>query len=152
MNRMISLLCLICLLFSLCACQAESEPGCEFYYLQPTEPHTIGTGGSVLAAEFREIDPDVMSAKELIRLYLEGSVSDGFISPFPPGTTLERISIDDGHLRVLLSDEFSSLEGIAQTLASTCFCRTCFSLFDLQHITIQSQNESNTYSRSRCSV
>lgn len=148
MKRLNTLITLLCVIISLCACQKEPAPSCDFYYLHPADQYSFGAEDGVLALERREIPVEEMPLEELLRLYLEGAVSPDFVSPFPKGTTLERITMDEGHLWVFLSEEYASLEDIQKTLAGVCFSRTCFSNCDVQYITIHSGEQSDTYSRS----
>ncbi len=124
----------LCLLLcaALAGCMAE-ENGITFYYLR--REYAYGTEDAVIAPETREAQ-SARNLEYLLRLYLDGPLTDAYVSPFPSGTHLISLGTEDGTLTVTLSEEFAALEGADLTLAAASLARTCFALTDAEEITI----------------
>ena len=129
-------LVLTCLLLSLCGCQSE-EPEwiapVNFYYCN--DPITFYGKNDVIIPEIRESD-GYDDLTDLIELYLDGPISEGFSTPFPVGTTIHTISQGDGKIFITLSSQFASLTGIALTLSCACICMTLMELSSAETIII----------------
>lgn len=131
-KRFLSILLTLTLLPALAGCGAQDAP-VLFYYLR--DKFVYGAEDGVIAAEEREIDTD-RDLNYLLRLYLEGPLSDSFTSPFPRGLYLLSSQLENGTLTVILSEEFGHLNEMDLTLAAGCLASTCFSLTNAQQVQI----------------
>lgn len=117
----------------------------EFYYPRRSEQFVYGTQDGVLAAEMREASGHTDDLSYLIPMYLRGPQDEKLRSPFPTGCTLVEVRSGGNMLVVILSEEFTTLEGMELTLACASLARTCFSLTDAQRIRIDSSSRSKTF-------
>ncbi len=135
MKRMISMVLAFCLLLPLLGCD-EKQDSILFYYAR--KDILYGQEDAVIASEVREAIGHEDDLTYLLMLYLEGPHSQELFAPFPSGTALEGMEAQEGHLSVILSDEFQALQGIDHTIACTCIAYTCFANSDYVSVTIRS--------------
>lgn len=140
MKRILSLFLAILILFGLTGCKKETK--IDFYY--PRVEIQYGSSDGVIAAESREISGENQSLEYLLKLYLEGPVSQDLRNPFPAGTALGSVTLDNNLLTLTLSESFSKLESMDYTIACACLATTGFALTDADTITILSGNTSIT--------
>jgi len=132
MRHVFILLLTIAILLSLCACTAQEE-SLSFFYLR--SEFLSGTAEGVIAAEPREVTGE-RGLNYTLRLYLEGPVSEQYLSPYPTGLRLLGTKQEQNVLQVYLSEEFSILKDIDLAIACACLANTCFDLTDTQQIQI----------------
>lgn len=124
-------LALTCLL-GLWGC-AEKEDPVIFYY--PNAEVSYHTDGGVLTPETRDTLSRSSDLSHLLSFYLEGPINPALQLPVPEGTKILRLIPYDGGIKIVMSQEFSRLEGMDLTLACAGISKTCFGLTDLQEIT-----------------
>lgn len=147
MKRILSLVIIAFLTFSLCACQDNSEDAPGFYYPRSFDKDQYNSFQPVIAPDSRE----PVAGKDLrylIQLYMEGPVSEELYSPFPEGLRLLGLILEEDCITISLSQEYLSLEGIDLTLAGACLAKTCFSLSDVSRIRVQCGTKIWDYHRS----
>ena len=138
MKKRISLFLILLLVFSLWSCRKEET--IQFYY--PRAEIQYGFDNGLIVAEDRNIEGADRSLEFLLKLYLEGPISQELRSPFPKGTALEDLSRDENIIILTLSDPFAELENMDYMIACACVSSTCFSLTDAYSVTIVAgQNE-----------
>ena len=141
MKRLFSLLISLSILLSLAACGEPDENKYTFYYLRPQSAIQYGQQDQLVVPVTQEISPDSMLPEELLRLYMTGPMDEGCVSPFPKGTYLLTILPREDMLVIVVSREFSSLEGIHLTLAGACLTATCHALSGYERIQVRSGEE-----------
>ena len=134
MKRFAVIFLCISLLFSLCACGKPEE--IRFYYARKEVLYGVDDG--VIAPEIRDATGYENDLAYLLMLYLEGPHSQELASPFPRGTTLSQLEIQDQQITLVLSEAFSQLQGLDYTIACTCIAYTCFSIYACESVTIRS--------------
>lgn len=135
----LTILALACL-FWLQGCTNNEEP-VIFYY--PKAEISYHSESGVIAPEARESLSSEDSLGYLLSFYLEGPIDPALELPVPEGTqVLRMIPYDDGMLLVM-SREFSQLEGMDLTIACASISKTCFGLADLQEITFAAVTQKN---------
>jgi len=135
MNRIVCIL-LIILFICMCGCtrhDVEMIQPVNFYYCN--DPITFNGINDVIAPEVRE-SANYDDIIRLINLYLDGPITDGYSSPFPPSVTVRSLKENNKTLNITLSSEFANLTGIELTLACTCLSATLFELTDAKSIAI----------------
>lgn len=132
MRRFLLLLLVVCMFASLCACGTKEDTS-DFYYLR--SEFLPGESDGVIAAESRTVSGE-RGFNYSLRLYLEGPVSDQFISPFPKGLRLLSTRQDGEVMQIYLSSEFAELKDVDLTLAWACLAKTCLALTDAAQIQI----------------
>lgn len=120
---MILLSAIICLLC--CGCQKKAEELREptaFYYCNRTV--SFNTEEGVICSEMREGEHFSADAEKMLREYLSGPKSAELYSPIPQGTELVSFEINLDTAYIILSKEFSNLNGIKLSTACSCMVKT----------------------------
>jgi germination protein M len=61
---------------------------------------------------------------ELLESYFQGPVSEDLVSPFPEGTKVLSFAETDQGLKLTMSEDFFTLQGVEMTLATCCLTKT----------------------------
>lgn len=131
MKRMIALLLVgLMLLCGGCVGSQTAEQGIEFYYAVNTEQNA----GSSLRAE-RDDTVDATVPDVVARLF-SGPREELSQQTFPAGTTLLGWSLEEGTLKLDLSESFGRLSGIAMTQAVCCIVLTVTQLEGVDSVTV----------------
>lgn len=135
MKKRLSLLLIFALLISLAGC-SPAQGNIRFYY--PRSEIQYGQADGVIASESREAPGHEEDLTYLLMLYLEGPISQELTSPFPEGTTLQQLDIQENALSIVLSDALSQLDAMDYTIACACLAQTCFGLGEFDSVTVSS--------------
>ena len=141
MKKILILILSIFLLVSLCACnkqQTSFVTPVQFYYRNATVSYN--SESAVICGETRE--GNGYELIDLIDQYLQGPVSDEFLSPFPAGITVLSLETAEGKASVSLSEPFTELNGIELTLACACLTKTVMELTGTTAVEISVPNVS----------
>ena len=136
MKKYIAIGLLAALLLSLAGCGGSLKEPVSFYYLRHPDHITYGTEDGLVASEQREASGHIGDLNYLLTLYLVGPLDEGLVSPIPEGVTLENLVLHQKDLIVVLNERFSELSGLELTTACVCISATCFSLADVEEVTI----------------
>lgn len=135
MKRIIFLLLLLSLTLSCMGCHGETESRYAFYYLRTDSTIAYGQEDALITAYFPDLGAD-MDLDETLHLYLDGHMGENMLSPFPRGTYLLRVIAENDTLKLVLSPDFSTLDGIQLTLAGACLTATCHSLTGVEKVQV----------------
>ena len=135
MRRILAIVLCLAMLCTLCACSQEKE--IRFYYAR--KDVVYGEADGVIASEVRDVTGHEQDLAYLLMLYLEGPHADTLTAPYPRGTSLSHLEIQDGTITVLLSSAFGHLQGLDHTIACACIAYTCFGVSDCDSVTIKSK-------------
>ena len=141
MKKFISIIVLICLFAGCYGCQTQVQTDTNkvnFYY-RAKQP-SYGTRDGIYFVEEREISYAPTDYQQLIEEYLRGARMDECISPFPPGTTLVKISQNFSELSIELSPHMAFQSNADMIVCCACLCTTLFNLSDLTTITFSIEN------------
>lgn len=143
-----ALAALLCALtvFTACGCamaaaqQAVAEEETYELYFQVRDLDAAG-GGDAIAAEHCAIRRrDGRSTAELaaamVELLLAGPTDETLKSPFPAGTSLLSVEVSGGQAVVDLSMAYSSLSGVALTMADYCITMTLTQLPGVRTVSV----------------
>lgn len=142
MKRMILFLLLFAIVLSCSACAGEKPVQPAFYYLRTEDTIDYGQADALIVPISQEIPPEV-DLDVLLQLYLDGPVDENLRNPIPKGTYLLTTIEQGDTLMIVLSREFSTLDGIQLTLAGACLAATCHDLTGAEKISVRSGD--NTY-------
>jgi len=148
MKKWISLLLAVLLVFCLYGCRKDDS--IQFYY--PRTEIQYGVSDGVIAAENRNIEGTDRSLEFLLKLYLEGPVSQELRSPFPKGTALVSLSKTENTVFITLSEPFEMLENLDYIIACASVASTCFALTDADSVTITTEQTELTLTRENLSL
>ena len=138
MKKSLSLILVFVLMLGLFGC--DKQETYQFYY--PRSEILYGVSDGVIAPEERSIERSDPSLDFLLKLYLEGPVSQNLRTPFPKGTALTGLKMQEDSISVLLSPSFNLLEDLDYVIACACIASTCFALTDANSVTVATgQNE-----------
>ena len=141
MKRIISILLVLLILVSACGCVGSNhdiDVPASFYYR--TDPATSNAPTPIFSAEIRETADLNNNALDILNRYVAGPVSEGYLSPFPAGVTVNSIERNGERVIITMNDAFGALTGVALTSACTCVVLTVIELIDCQEVTIQCQS------------
>ncbi len=137
MKHLTARLLIFALLLCLAGCAAQQQQPQQpvnFYYRQ--NPDSIRFDTPIVLPERRDAAdyPEDLSA--LLALYLRGPAADTLVSPFPPGTRLLSVKLEDALVVLQMSAGFADLHGMDLTIACACLTMTCLDLTDAQQVRI----------------
>ena len=140
MRRIVCLLLAVILLI-MPGCSKEDKAQTatvRFYY--KTNPIEFNSDSGVISVETRTLRQDQSDYYGILSQYLNGATTRNCISPFPAGTSLEEVSINDNDASVVLSSHLSLLTDYELSIACVCLARTVFDLADVQSVQISCLN------------
>lgn len=137
MKQLTALFLALCLLLFFSGCAPDKEEPPRFYYLRTEETILYGDMDALIAPVSRDISRD-MDLERILQLYLDGPMEEDFRNPIPKGTYLLSIIPREDRLDIVLSREFSTLDGIQLTLAGACLSATCHDLTGFEKIQVRS--------------
>ena len=124
------LLVLLLALLTLAACAREPEqPSADDYTLYYAANLGVSTGGDAIRGDLLNV-PDSAAmdtetlAETLVYALLREPEDDALRSPFPGGTTLQKLSVARGRALVDLSAQYGRLSGIDLSIADACLTLT----------------------------
>lgn len=132
MKRILRVLCALGVIL-LCACSQKTESSAEYYlYFLPASSASYG---SALATQPWEGSGTPLN-EELMQDLLDGPTQDGLRSPFPRGLTLQSLEAEGNTIHITLSDHYSGLTDMSQTLADACIVMTLCQLTGVEAVEI----------------
>ena len=136
-KSILSIIVLLCLFVSGCA-ENSTTGTTTFYYCN--ERLEYGFNTSAIDSEQRKEVIDPLAYEALLNLYLSGPKSSNLKSPFPSGTQLISIDIEQGRACLVLSNEFSELTGVDLSLACACLALTASDITQCVKVEISVEN------------
>lgn len=99
---------------------------------------------TVLLESLQETDA-AAAVERLAEALLEGPRDEGLRSPFPTGTQLLSASVRDGHATVDLTYPYSTLSGVALTIADYCVTLTLTQLPEISSVSVTVRGQELAY-------
>ena len=134
MIQKLRILCLL-LMILLCGCAAkqEEQEGYSLYFTR----NSLAGYGNALAAEPWEGNGTPLN-EELMQALLAGPTQEGLTSPFPKGLNVKSMELDESGtvICLTLSDHYSELTDMSQTLADACIVMTLCQLPGIEAVEI----------------
>ena len=143
MKKCLSLILVLVLMLGLIGCKKQQT--FSFYY--PRTEILYGVNDGVIAPEERKVEVSDPSLDFLLKLYLEGPVSQDLRTPFPKGTALTGLKFQEDSIYVLLSPSFNLLEDLNYVIACACIASTCFALTGANSVTVATGQTEMTLTR-----
>jgi spore germination protein GerM len=137
MKQLTCLILILSLFLTFAGCVGETEDPPKFYYLRTEETILYGEEQGFIAPVVREFSRDV-ALDTALQLYLDGPSEEGYYNPIPKGTYLLSTIPREDRMVIVLSREFSTLDGIHLTLAGACLAATCHDLTGMEKIQVRS--------------
>ena len=145
MKRLIAMILLLLMLTGLCACAQGKELvyPIAYHYLRAPQlngeiPH--GSSDSLIGAELREGDGYQENLSLLLDVYLHGPLDRDYRSPFPVGTALRELTVQDGTATVVISYHLATLTGVDLTVACGCLSLTVMDLTGAESVIITAED------------
>ena len=141
MKRIICLVTgiLVCIIISACnTTDQHIQTPVTYYYQTATVDYKNPNG--IITSEIQESAGYEEDFIYLTKQYLKGPTSSECISPFPDGTQLERLTILDDSVIVVLNTQFSELTGHKLTIACSCLSKTLSEMTGLDTVTISAKD------------
>lgn len=140
MKKFLCFLLVAVVLLSCCGCQKQDPTGTtvDFYY-RAKEP-VYGSGNGIFFIEVREISYEATDYQKLIEEYLRGARIDACYSPFPPGTSLVKLSVGLSGISVELSPHMAFQSNADMIVCCACLSKTLFSVSDIRTVTFSIEN------------
>lgn len=96
---------------------------------------------SAVGSETCELPEMGDTVEEMVALLFAGPTSQDLVSPFPEGVALKNWSLEDGILKLNLSEQYNSLSGIGLTIADYCITLTMCQLPKINTVIIAVEGE-----------
>jgi len=130
-------LCLF-LFVPLQACHHNNTTGntVKIYYRNLEPDYTSLHSSGVISAEEIKVSDTLTNVELILNQYLCKPKDKLHVSPYPDGTTLTEVYIQDNMAYVTMSAEFSTLSGKDMTVACVCLTLTVISATQTQSVTI----------------
>ncbi len=140
MKKLVSLILLACMLFTLSSCSEQTQPESPvtFYYRRANVSYT--SGSSIVDSEQREGKGHASDITFLLKEYLQGPISQELVSAIPENTKLIKFSQSENSAQVLLSDGFARLSSLDLTICCACITLTVIGLTGVETVQISTQN------------
>ena len=122
-KRLFPALLALLLLCTACTPTPADEPNQGAYTLYFVSAENR-QDGAALTTEGRDLPPDGSEVRGLLELLFSGPESAALRSPFPAGTSLRGVSVEEGTAYVDLSEAYGGLSGVDLTLADGCVVLT----------------------------
>jgi hypothetical protein len=153
MKRLFSLL--LILSFILSGCSLGREPFIEpvtFYYLKDhsgKENYDAFFVEGAIGSEIRESSGHRYDLNYLAALYLQGPTDQQLRSPFPAGSKVLDIQLDDGILHITMNTISSRFNDMDLTIGCACLSRTFMELTQVEtvHVASYSSEQKLLFSR-----
>lgn len=136
------LLASVLLLFPL-GCSSHNAPiTLRFYYPRQNYGYDPMDGRFFSQSAMEELRKDIpyRSARQVIGAYLQGPVDPALTNPFPNGTDLVDLGIEEHILYLTLTDQFSELTGIPLIMACSCLAKTAITLTKATEVRIRCES------------
>ena len=143
MRKLICFLLTVYLSFCVCGCSNNGNiDGSEvtFYYLRSNIQYSATS--PLLVEEQRSISHIDNDPFSIVSLYIEGPTDNNCVNPFPAGTTLKSMEINDGTASLVLSSELLTLSSAKETIAFACITKTIVELTGTENIIIAIEDDS----------
>lgn len=127
---------ILCLFPGLLGCRFHKSDSMDFYYVR--SHYQYGEPEGVICSESRDVTGHAQDLPYLMALYLSGPLDEGLVSPFPRGTRLVNLYIQDNDLFVELTPPGSSTPSADFTLSSSCLALTFLYFSNLDQVTVTS--------------
>lgn len=128
MKRSIALLAAVLLLLAACAAPAEEPAGGAYELYYAARLNGSGGGDALTVRETRVADDASLSteqlAERLVTALLQGPGDAFALSPFPGGTTLQKLTVAGGRATVDLSAQYARLSNVDLSIADYCLTLT----------------------------
>ena len=141
MKRFTAAILIFSFVLILCGCSSQrnvTEP-VSFYYC--TSPVDYNSPEGVISAEVRDKCDCGDDLLTLLNSYILGPETDDFSSPFPAGTRVLSVTVNDSTAEICLNDVFTALSGHTLTVASICICKTVMDVTGCNTFHIQTQTQ-----------
>lgn len=142
MKKLCALFLVCCILLLSCGCSILRRPSADtanFYYLR-TNP-SYSHGQSLIFSEARDTYGRGNDLSFLLLQYFMGPVSTELYSPFPAGTSVTDLVLEDHVLSLTLSNaRFSQQSRLQTALCFACLAKTCAELAEIDTIVLQAKD------------
>ena len=150
MKRMLSILLCGILLLSGCVAVTMTEEAADraykLYFLVDDLDLVAGNGALQTEVVYLPAQPDLQQeAQALMQELLKGPLGEGLVNAIPLGTRLEKLHIRGNQAVVDLSDTYSSLSGVALTLADYAITLTLTQIPEIVSVRITVDGAGLTY-------
>ncbi len=108
---------------------SDHQQGLQLYFLSTQD------AGPAIVAQSLPDNTDT-TPEGLIQALLAGPTEDGLRSPFPKGLSLRGCTLEDNHLIVDFSEQYSGLTDVSLTLADYCVVLTLCQLEQVDSVEI----------------
>ena len=131
------ILSLLVLILSLSGCQGHSSRETEGYKLYFPVTRDISYGCALDTQLWEGEDP---TPEQLLEALLDGPTQEGLRSIFPGAVSVQKVEpVQDGLLRVTLSEQYGGLTDMSQTLADACIVMTLCQFPEIRQVEISSE-------------
>ena len=136
-----------------CAAPAEAPSGGEFELYYAAWLDGSDGGDAIRASRVRLPDAETLGTAALAERLVEGllaaPVGEGLRSPFPSGTSLQKLTVAGGRATVDFSPQYARLSGIDLSIADACLTLTLTQLDGVYAVRITANGRELPYRKTQ---
>ncbi len=153
MRRMVVFAAALAVLTAACAAPVQTPPG-EYYELYCAAPLASNNGGDAIGSRRIRVEGggamDTAALAEHLATELLGVDGiDGLRSPFPGGTSLQKLTVAGGRATVDLSEQYARLSGVDLSVADACLTLTLTQLDGIYAVRITANGRELPYRKTQ---
>ena len=155
MKKTLALIAALALLLTACAAPAEERSADDYdLYYAAALSGSNGDGGDAIRTETLRVENSASMktaalAELLVSALLEAPQNDDLRSPFPAGTTLQKVAVAGGRAMVDLSEQYARLAGIDLSVADCCVALTLTQLNGVNAVHITANGRELPYRKTQ---
>ena len=152
MRRVLFLACALALL---CACAAPADtPSADDYELYYATYLSDSSGADAIRSRSVHVENSASMdtaalAQQLVAKLFAAPEGEGLLSPFPGGTSLQRLSVAGGRATVDLSEQYARLSGVDLSIADACLTLTLTQLDGVYAVRITANGRELPYRKTQ---
>lgn len=138
MKKFFAFMLIICTLLSISACTSQKKTitsPVTYYYVQQQVDYS--KPDNLIVPYIAESAGHEGDYKYLVGEYIATPPDAKFVSPFPVGTILEELRLENNRVQIVLSSQMAELSGVSMMVAFACLTKTVVGMTGIQTVQIQ---------------
>lgn len=138
MKKKLALILAVCMFICLCSCDTHSNDiqyPVTYYYLRQKVAYS--STDPLIVPYIAEGTGHEGDYQYLVGQFVSGSPESKYVSPFPAGTQLEELRLENKRVQVVLSSQMAELNSVSMMVAFACLTKTIADMTGIQTVQIR---------------